>query len=221
MHEEMCICNDIQPLDLRTRVAIVWHVIEVAKTTNTGRVALATLPNSESYIRGIQDNPADLSPLLDPERRLLVLYPSDDAIELSDDFVRADPRPITLAVPDATWTQARRAVRREAVLAQAVKVIPPPGPPSRYHLRQTDNERNLSTIEAIARALGVIEGPHAQQELERIFDIMVQRTLDTRRQPPSKERPPGWTRRNKWVEPEVFDAWIKEQKHKEAKEPKD
>lgn len=180
MHIEYCICGEIHPIDTRTRLALIWHRVEELKNTNTGRIAVSILRNSETYIRGIQGAPADLSPLLVPNRRLLLLFPSPNARVLTPDLLAESSLPVTLAVPDGTWGQARRSVKREAVLVNAEKVIPPPGPPSRYRLRHEAHEGNLSTIEAIARAFGVLESPAVQQELERVFDIMVERTLDTR-----------------------------------------
>lgn len=198
MHEELCICAEVRPLQTRARLALVLHHNEIEKTTNTGRFALQTLTNSEAYIRGLQEGPADLSPLQSSERRLLVLFPSEEARELSPELIAEDPRPITLAVPDGTWAQARRAVRREPILAEAQHVITPPGPPSRYKLRKEHEDHGLATIEAIARAFGIIEGPEAQEALERIFDIQVERTMLTRNPPPTRERDPNepsWKRR--------------------------
>lgn len=198
MHEELCICGEVRPIDTRTRLALILHQNEIVKPTNTGRLGVHTLKNSEAYIRGLQEGPADLSPLADPTRRLLVLFPSENARVLTPELVAEDPRPVTLAVPDGTWAQARRAVRREPILEQAEHVITPPGPPSRYKLRKEHEEHGLATLEAIARAFGILESPEAQAELERIFDLMVDRTMLTRNPPPTRERDPNepsWKRR--------------------------
>lgn len=180
LHIEHCMCTEFRTLQTRTRLALIWHRDEQRKSTNTGRLALRTLSNSEAYVRGIQDAPVDLSPLADPQRRLLVLFPDSGARPLTSALLQESPLPVTLVVPDATWRQARTMVRREPILAESTKVIPPPGPPSRYRLRHTHTEGQLATAEAIARAFGVLEGPHAQAELERIFHIMVERTLEMR-----------------------------------------
>lgn len=167
-----------------TRLALIWHRDEERKPTNTGRVAVNSLVNSETYIRGIKDQPVDLSPLDDPNRRILLLFPTSGVRVLTPELLDEDPRPVTLVVPDATWRQARTMVRREPLLAGAQKVIPPPGPPTRYLLRHAHDTSKLGTAEAIARAFGVLEGPKVQTEIERMFELMVQRTLDMR-QPPS------------------------------------
>jgi DTW domain-containing protein YfiP len=180
MHSALCLCAEVPMIDVSTRVVLVMHRREVKKTSNTGRLALLAMADCELHVRGHPDRPADLSTIERPDRRMLLLFPRDDAVVLTRDLVAADPRPITLVVPDGTWGQARRAVRRESVLASTPAIGLPQGPPSRYRLRRPIWEGCLATAEAIARALGVIEGPHVQRQLERLLDIMVERTLSTR-----------------------------------------
>ncbi len=180
MHVELCICDAIPSVDIETRVVVVMHRREAHKTTNTAYLAKLALSDCEIHLRGLQDQPTDLSSLSDPDRRTLLLFPRDDAELISPELVAADPRPITLAVPDGTWAQARRAVAREPELVAATAVRVPAVPPSRYRLRNRTQPDDLATFEAIARVLGVIEGPAVQRQLEGLFDIMVERTLGTR-----------------------------------------
>ena len=63
----------------------------------------------------------------------------------------------------------------------------PPGPPSVYQLRVEPFEHGLATFEAIARALGILEGRDVQAALEKAFRLMVQRTLITRGRPSAVE----------------------------------
>ena len=182
LHLAHCLCDELRPVLTRTHVAVVMHRREEKKSTNTGRLALLTLANSSLHVRGHADAPADLSVLEDPSRRTLLLFPREDAVVLDARWVQADPRPPTLIVPDGTWSQARRMVRREPVLARAQAVLAPPGPPARYCLRRETADDGLATAEAIARALAVLEGVDVAEELDRIFEMMVSRTLATRRQ---------------------------------------
>ena len=60
--------------------------------------------------------------------------------------------------------------------------MPPSGAPSGYRLRHDGRPNRLATIEAIAVALGILEGadgPGARARLEHIFRVMVDRTLWT------------------------------------------
>jgi DTW domain-containing protein YfiP len=55
----------------------------------------------------------------------------------------------------------------------------PPIVRSSYRLRHDRRPDRVSTIEAVALALRILEGPAAADPLERIFRIMVDRTLWT------------------------------------------
>jgi DTW domain-containing protein YfiP len=58
--------------------------------------------------------------------------------------------------------------------------LPPGGAPSMYRLRSGRNVDDLATAEAIARAMDVLEGPEVKHAIERIFRIMIERTLFSR-----------------------------------------
>jgi RluA family pseudouridine synthase len=183
-----CLCAEVPRLQLGTRVVVVMHHREVSKTTATGPLALRALPNSELHVHGARDAPLDLTALHGQGRRVLLLFPGDDARTLTPALLAEDPRPVTLVVPDGSWRQASRAARRIPGLAQAEPVTLAEGAPSAYRLRREPREGGLATFEAIARALGILESAEAQAGLERLFALMVERTLATRGRP---EPPPG------------------------------
>ena len=56
----------------------------------------------------------------------------------------------------------------------------PGGPKPKYWLRKESKIGGLSTFESVARALGVIEGPETQMQLEEFFKIIAERTLWSR-----------------------------------------
>lgn len=185
LHTEDCLCAWRAPLAIDTHVAMVLHRREVKKPTNTGRLSLLALTNHSLFVRGNPSAPAELEALVTPERRVCVLFPREDATPLTAAWRAADTRPVTLIVPDGTWGQARRAMLREPVLRDAEAVVPPSGPPTRYRLRREHVLGGLATFEAVARALGVIESPEVQHELELWFEAFVSRSLA--RKPPASE----------------------------------
>jgi DTW domain-containing protein YfiP len=82
-------------------------------------------------------------------------------------------------VPDGTWRQANKARRRVEGLAELPCAALPQAVRSSYRLRHDRRLDRVSTIEAVALALRILEGPAAAEPLERIFRIMVDRTLWT------------------------------------------
>lgn len=180
MRTELCVCAEIPKLNTTAHLVLIMHAAELRSTTNTGRLAAQAFPYSEIRVRGRPGDPLSAQGIIAPERQGLLLYPSDDATELTADFVRSFNKPITLIVPDGTWNQAGKVVKRVPELSEVPRVKLPPGPPSQYQLRVSPQIENLATIEAIARAMGVIENKAAQLALERLLEFVVKRTLWSR-----------------------------------------
>jgi tRNA-uridine aminocarboxypropyltransferase len=181
MRMTLCLCDLVPRLELATRVVVLMHQRETYATTNTARLACRALVNSETRIRGLPGAPPASEGLVDEAPgELLVLYP-DARAELLDERLSASlGRPVTLVVLDGSWRQAGRMIRREPGLEGARLVKLAPGGPSRYRLRKSPNADALCTIEAVALALGVLEGPGPRADLERLFEVMVERTLFSR-----------------------------------------
>lgn len=155
------------------------HVREITLTSNTARLAARMLPRTEIRHFGRRDAPVPLDDLLsDANRRVAVLFPSDDSEELSAEYMARDPRPLTLLVPDGNWRQASKIPRRLPALANVPRVRLPVEGKSRYRLRHTDREGGLSTYEAIARAVALAEvNPSIRTRMEEVFEVMVERRL--------------------------------------------
>jgi len=173
----VCVLFPDPPLETRTRLVLFIHRYEDRKPTNTGRLAAECLAGSEVRVRGHEDRPC--APFIAaPGTRPLLLFPDDDAIPL--DHLPSSPEPVTLIVPDGTWRQARRVRSRVPGLDAVPCVALPAGESSSYGLRSEPRPGGLATIEAIARAFDLLEGPHVRAALERVFRAMVERTLWSR-----------------------------------------
>jgi DTW domain-containing protein YfiP len=174
MHGSLCVCTLVPRLETRTRVVLFIHRFEYRKPTNTGLLAASCLAGSEVHVRGGESDAR--AQFVCPEgSRALVLFPYEDATPLA----RLEPSeaPVTLVVPDGSWRQAFKMYKRVPGLAGLPCVSLPDGPPSAYRLRAEAHAAGLSTLEAIARALGILEGPEVQSAIERVFLAMVERTL--------------------------------------------
>jgi len=174
MHESLCLCALIPRLVTRTRVTLVIHRYEVRKPTNSGRLAVDCLVNSEIRVRGHEGEPSEPFEW-DGGVQPLLLFPAEDAVPLTQ--FADSPLPISLVVPDGTWRQAFKVRTRVPGLLGIPCVTLPAGVPTCYRLRTETHDRGLGTMEAIARAMGILEGVHIQDALERVFLAMVERTL--------------------------------------------
>jgi len=178
LFRRVCICSIIPVLETGTRLILLVHRDEERKPTNTGRLATLSLSNSELVRHGARGEettlawPAGSQPVL--------LFPEEGARPIAS-YAGLD-RPVTLIVPDGTWRQAAKMKKRLPALAEVPTVSLPEGDATRYRLRAERREGGLATIEAIARALGVLEGPVIEGALTELFQIMVERTLWVRGQ---------------------------------------
>jgi DTW domain-containing protein YfiP len=183
MHDSLCICALIPRLETRTRLLLVIHRYEDRKTTNTGRLAAQCLARSAIIVRGHESQPSALLPI-EPGTQPVLLFPAEDAGCIT--AFAGSEKPVTLIVPDGTWRQASKARKRVPGLREAPCVTLPPGTPSHYQLRVDAHQAGLGTMEAIARAFGVLEdrgggeGREVQRQLEWVFRVMVERTLWSR-----------------------------------------
>jgi DTW domain-containing protein YfiP len=174
LHRERCICDYIPKLNLQTRVSLIIHAKELKRTTNTGRLAVHALSNSEMIIRGQDHHPLDLSHLLSPDYESYVLYPSEDAIDLEQ---LKPTKPIQLIVSDGNWRQAGKLNTRHPELSHLPRVKISGGNMALYHMRKEHFKEGLSTLEAIALALGAIEGPDVGERLMSLYRAKLGATL--------------------------------------------
>jgi DTW domain-containing protein YfiP len=177
LHLDRCICDLIPRLTLRTRLTLVIHHRELKRTTNTGRLAIESLVNSQMLVRGRPGENLDLSALITDEYRSVLFFPADQATELTHEFIAKDPRPIQLIVPDGNWRQASKVSIRHPELAalDCVKISTPNF--ATEHLRAEHLKEGMSTLEAIAAALEIIEGPASVKALRQLYDAKLQNTL--------------------------------------------
>jgi DTW domain-containing protein len=180
MSVPLCLCASIPRLTTRTAVLILIHYRDARMPTNTGRLAHQCLVGSRLILRGVKDAPATLEPSSSFAGTPLLLHPTEDAIALDEHFRAKYPPPYTLVVPDGSWRQASKMGTREPSLQTLLRVKLEAGEPSRYQLRKESKPGGLATLEAIARALGVLESREVEEELGKVFALMVERTLRSR-----------------------------------------
>ena len=179
MRQELCICSLIPNLDTKTKIIVIISKREAKVPTNTGRLAGLALKNSVVLLRGDLDQPYDLSEHLGPIGTNFVFYPDETANVVSSDLASSS-LPLTLIFPDGNWRGAGKMCRRDPIMASLPRLRLPAGAPSNYRVRKETKSEGLATIEAIARALGIVENPSVQLNLEQLLKAMTDRTLQSR-----------------------------------------
>jgi DTW domain-containing protein YfiP len=173
-----CLCGELPVIATRTRIVIVRHHLERYRSSNSGRLAHLSLPNSEIIEHGGREGIARV-PALD---RGWLLFPEGEPISDRPDVG-------TLVVLDATWSQARRMFRK----VDGVRGLPilrlPDAPMPAARLRAAPGPGRVSTLEAIARALRIIEGDSPAAALEAVFSLAVDRAEQSGRRIAARNAP--------------------------------
>ncbi len=157
---KLCICSGLVPRDTQTRIVIVRHWKERWRTSNSGRLATLAIPSISLFDYGGKDEAWSPECLAGPNPTLL--FPDDN-------------RPVATGVPDplvvldATWSQARKMIRRVPGL-EALPVMSLSAPrraPTR--LRKPPTQEGMATVEAIARALEQLGEEETGTFLDDVF----------------------------------------------------
>ncbi len=180
-----CFCEEMPPVEVRTRVVLLQHPREARLAICSAWMTRIALRNSEIH-RGVRfaDHARVREVVASPGAALL--YPGEGAAPAAS--LAAHP-PAVLVVLDGTWHQAERMLRDNPALAALPRVSVTPDRPSGYGaLRREPSPHCLSTLEAVALALGALEGRAERFEpMREAFRRIVERQLacsrDGRRNP--------------------------------------
>lgn len=155
----VCYCAHVTRIETRTRVVILQHPRERDVPIGTARMASLCLPNSELHV-GIDWHEALVrgplaTTLNDPLRPAALLYPGAGAL----DVMQTPPAgPVTLVVVDGTWSQTKKVIQKNPLLAALPRYAFTPPRPSDYRIRMEPDAAYVSTIEALVHVLGALEG---------------------------------------------------------------
>ena len=201
----VCICAHITELETKTRVVLLQHPREAGVAIGTARIAHQSLKGSLLKV-GVTWGAEQLAfAYQDPARPPMLLYPGEGAIDLGT----APPsQPITLVVIDGTWAQTKKLVKENAALRALPRVAFLPEAPSEYRIRREPKDEYVSTIEALAHVLGLLEGDAAKfAPLLTPFRKMVDAQIDyVTRVHAGRIRKPRNKVRKSAVLPEAFTA---------------
>jgi DTW domain-containing protein YfiP len=158
--QALCLCGELRPVATRTEFVLLRHVRQAWKTSNTARLAPLALPRCALVDYGGAGAPFDDRVLAAPGT--VLLFP-DAAAPL------AEP-PRRVVVLDGSWSQARRMSQRLPALRTMPRLSLPPPAAGTSRLRRPPHPEGMSTLEAIAHVVAVLEGDAAAAPLFWLHD---------------------------------------------------
>ncbi|HUS68388.1 MAG TPA: tRNA-uridine aminocarboxypropyltransferase [Kofleriaceae bacterium] len=201
--EVVCYCAHLPHLPTRTRVLVLQHPREEWVGIGTARMAHLALPSSTLRV-GVDFalDPVVVEALAGTTPSYL-LFPGRDAVDVRSIASEAASEgaagaPVNLVLLDGTWAQARTLLRLNPAIGALPRIAFTPARPSDYRIRRQPAEFCVSTIEALAEVLTILEpdgGP-----FERLLDpframVARQQWFETEVRTGRHRRPPGSPRR--------------------------
>lgn len=184
-----CVCALAPRLQISTRLFVIIHSKEWRRTTNTGHFARIAIDGGIVRRHGLPHRTVSSEGVDAVSASTLVLYPGRGAEPLTNAFVASLPRPLTLLVPDGNWNQTQHMMRRVPMLNRARPVrLESPGL-GHDSLRRNQCPGRMSTFEAIALALGILEGEATETSLLDFFRQVLERGIHNSRRGARKARP--------------------------------
>lgn len=158
----------------RTRVLILQHPDEAKHRLNTARLAVLGLQHAELMVGECFPQ---LTEILESATASL-LFPQKELNQPGPRAMCQAAKPSLLIVPDGTWRKARRIISANSVLETLPRLSLPAGEPSAYRIRKTREPGAVSTIEAIERALSMLEPEVDFRALLKPFNVLVGQQIE-------------------------------------------
>lgn len=153
------------------------HPSEQKHALNTGRMLRLGLLRAKLLItESLAEHPQWLLALQDRAWRTELLFPGVQVPQLCPQ--PADTRPRRLVLLDGTWRKARKLLHLNPVLQGLPRVGLPDGLQSRYRLRKAPMAGSLSSVEAGAAALGLLEPELPVEQLLVPFDALIEAQIN-------------------------------------------
>lgn len=177
---DLCACALAPQINIRTHVLLLMHTKEWRRSSNTGHLLRLSTSLVKIHIHGREGELADARDWIDERTtRPVVLYPSDTSVKLTREMSAppGDKRPLTLIVPDGTWSQARHIVKRVKGLNAFQHVVLPRPAEIMQRPRKNVFDDRMSTYEALAQALSVLEDDALEARLQAFYRQIAARML--------------------------------------------
>jgi len=168
-----CACNDAFSTPLPLQLALLLHENEPARPSNTSRLIKQQLPATQQFIWQRTVPPTDLLHLLQqPDYLPCLLFPADRPDlqarpQVSPEQLLQSEKTPLIVVPDGTWKEVRKIVRKSPWLDSLPLLSFEPENRTRYTLRRNPDQHHLCTAETASELLQQMGEPGAATALEQ------------------------------------------------------
>lgn len=179
-----CCCSQITPTKSHIKIALLLHENEPTRATTTSKIIRATLPETQCFQWKRNEPPTALiQQISDPNINAWLLFPADrPELKLRQQAMNlASKRNTLIIVPDGTWKEVRKIVRKSPWLDQLPLLAFDPQTPSRYDLRRNPDADHLCTAETVIELLNLYDEPRPAAHLNHAFDSFLSHYKQSKR----------------------------------------
>ncbi|KAL5004161.1 hypothetical protein ScPMuIL_017617 [Solemya velum] len=167
-----------EPLDVKTEVYILQHPFEESRCLRTAPMLYHSVrPGKCHIVKSKKFRPGrfpEIATVLQSPNTIL-LYPGDDAVDISELPSLEGDAFYTLVLLDGTWQQAKGIYTQNAMVKWPQKVKISHTMTSKYVIRTQPNDTSLSTLETAAIAISILENrPTLVDIMTRPLDALCQ-----------------------------------------------
>ena len=169
-----CMCKYFSKIETETKFVILMHPKEFKKVkNNTGYFTHRSLPNSELFI-GIDFSDHKRITEIIATHNSYILFPSEDALNLTETKPKKSDKPLALFLIDSTWSCTKSIFYHSKNLQKLPHMSFTTSKQSAYEIKEQPNAAYLSTIES---TLVVLEELN-RHNIEQISPKMLEHFLD-------------------------------------------
>ncbi len=159
-------CEYIHSVDTKTKFVILMHPKEFRKVKNgTGHLTHLALKNSSLHVGIDFSDHKGINEIIDTHQSY-ILYPSKDAINLSNTPLQTEVKDIAIFIIDSTWSCAEKIFIKSKNLHNLKHVSFDATKLSEFKIKQQPKDYCLSTIESTLSVLELLH-KHGTEKLEQ------------------------------------------------------
>ena len=143
-----CMCEYFESIETQTKFVVLMHPKEFKKVkNNTGHFTHQSLPNSELFV-GIDFSEHKKINEIIKSHDSYILFPSQDALNLSQSYPKRSQKPLAIFLIDSTWSCTKKIFEQSSNLKTLKHMSFTTTKRSQYQIKVQPDENYLSTIES-------------------------------------------------------------------------
>ncbi len=165
-----CMCAHFEHIDTKTKFVVLMHPKEFKKVkNNTGHFTHKSLNNSELFVGIDFSNHKRINEII-ASHESYILFPSPNAINLTQERPAASEKPIAIFLIDSTWACTKKMFTLSTNLNTLKHMSFTTTRTSAYKIKTQPNEDYLSTIESTLVVLELLKSHQVEKITQTALD---------------------------------------------------